>query len=441
MPLIFHDGENLYGQTNGNFVYEKKSRLDLGLDVAPAAAEARAAMFQAASTLSFETPADCTRLLAWSVLAPFCGALPWRPAGFVTGGSGTGKSTILQMIVKPLACPLYVSGSSTEAGIRQTIGNDCMGVEIDELESLDEREIHRVKGIFDLVRQSTSDDSPPIVKGTTSGKAMSFATHCMYLFSAISPGLERQADVNRFFIVDLATPTNDWPKVRKAVECAFTPENCAAVRAYTWPRIEAILALAESMVDAIREASGFDTRYAKLEGILFAAHWIVWKDRTPEDAELREWLSKVYATKRPETLEDDASLLLERMLGKVVQLSDAPFQKYTVQQMALALATGLEYQKADGALIGQPLSPDLAERFRKTLNLYGLYVMPRSGDFSVAVRNDELAQMLSITSQYAKVLARHPLCTDKSRVVAPTGDTPRRALVFSKSVLEGEPPI
>ncbi|MBE3065676.1 MAG: hypothetical protein IMZ69_11745, partial [Spirochaetes bacterium] len=221
--ICYHDGVHTYGEANPLRVYQKKSRVDMGLEMAPAAPEVRAGMFQAASEMSFETPADCARLLAWSVLAPFCGALPWRPAGFVTGGSGTGKSTILSMIVYRLAKPLRVSGEgSSEAGIRQATANDCPDVVIDEAESGDEHARRNMPAIWGLMRQSTSDDAPAILKGTTTGKGVSFATKCMYMFSAISPGMERQADLNRFFVVDLKRPENDWPKVRASVEAAFT---------------------------------------------------------------------------------------------------------------------------------------------------------------------------------------------------------------------------
>jgi putative DNA primase/helicase len=440
LTFIFNDGERLYGDSSGAFIYQSKAALDMGLDVAPASAETRTAMFSAASEMSFETQADCARLLAWCAISPFCGALPWRPAGYLTGESGVGKSTILDMVVNPLAKPLYFSGASTEAGVRQTVGNDCLPTVIDELEFMknEDNNTRRAFGILDLVRQSTSNDSPPIVKGTMSGRAMSFATHCQYLLAGISPGLERQADTSRFFTVDLVKPDgNAWPRVKSKAESLFTPPNCAAVRAFVWPRIDEILRLADAMIEPIRDASGFDTRYAKLEGILFAAHWVVWKSKRPEEAELAEWLSKVYDTKPPEVLDNDADTIINRLLTAIVQAADAP-QKYTVGQMALALSKGVENDEI--SLVAEPLSPEKEERFRRTLNLYGLYIMPRTGQFSIARGRPELARIMGTTTQYARVLSRHTLCTDKDKVVNALGEV-RRCMVFSASILEGEPPF
>ena len=70
----------------------------------------------------------------------------------------------------------------------------------------------------------------------------------------------------------------------------------------------------------------------------------------------------------------------------------------------------------------------------------GLYVN-REGEFTVQRVRQSLARIMNTSGQYANVLERHPLCVDKNRVVNPTGEGPRRALVFAKSVLEGEPPI
>src|SRR4030043_321228 len=42
--------------------------------------------------LLFETPARRVRCMGWTVLAPFCGALEFRPTLLMTGESGWGKT-------------------------------------------------------------------------------------------------------------------------------------------------------------------------------------------------------------------------------------------------------------------------------------------------------------------------------------------------------------
>jgi len=441
--LCYHDGAKTYGRPNPRRIYQKKTRIDLGLDSPVASPEARAGMLDAAAQMSFETQADCARLLAWSALAPFCGALPWRPAGFLTGASKSGKSTILNYVVTKLAHPLFISGDSTAAFIRQETGNDCLPVVIDEAEAQSDYEHRRMTDVWALMRQSTSDDAPRIGKGSTSGRAISYMTRNMYLFSAISPGVEKQADANRMFVVDLKRPDNDWSAVRRLINETFTDEACAGVRAFTWAHLAEIIEQAEAIAEAIQDVAGLDTRYALLEGILWAAHWRVWRDRFPEDAELREWLERLYRLKAPEQPEDDAVVLLQRVLAEVVQLQDAPSRRHTIQHMALALSTSLE-ARAEEELPAMPLFEEDATRYQKTLHLYGMHV-PRRGEYegclALSIRHPWLARVMATTMSYAKVLGRHPLCLSKSMTITPTGEPSRKCLMFSRGVLEGEPPI
>ena len=57
-------------------------------------------------------------LQGWIVSAMVCGALPWRPNAWLTGGRGTGKTTLLERYVSPLlaaVAPVVTQASTTEA--------------------------------------------------------------------------------------------------------------------------------------------------------------------------------------------------------------------------------------------------------------------------------------------------------------------------------------
>jgi len=424
---LYHDGTSTYGGPDPDRVYQRKTRLDLGLDGNPAVAETRARMWAAASALSFETPADCARLLAWSVLAPFCGALPVRPAVFLTGQSGSGKSTVLQYVVKRMARGLYVT-NVTEAGIRQELQLDCLPVVVEEAESGEEESRMRMRNVFALMRQSFSDDSPRILKGTTQGRSISYVARSMFLYAAIQPGYEREADANRIAVVDMRKPENNWAEIRAGLACAFTEESCAGVRAFTWAHLAEIIEQAERFSVAVHDRTGMDTRYSLMEGILWAAHWRVWKNAFPTDEQLAEWLPTVYASKPVERAEDDSESMIQRLMDEVMPLFDAPTKRYTVEHLLRTLARG--YDTEDPAA-------DLA-KYRKTLNTLGLYVDSK-GQMCVAVRNHHLGRMLG--AQYSRVLARHLLCLKKGETVTPPGETSRRCMVFSAGLLEGDPPI
>lgn len=425
--LCFHDGEHTYGDPEPSRIYQRKAPLGLGLDGEHAAPETRAAMLAAAAALSFETQADCARLLAWSAIAPFCGALPWRPAGFLTGVSKSGKSTILHYVVTRLCRPLFVSGDSTSAYIRQATGNDTQAVVIDEAESASEGEHRRMVDVFALMRQSTSDDAPVIGKGSVNGKPLTFTTRNMYLFSAIAPGFERQADANRMFVVDLKRPENDWHAVKEGIVAAFTEANCAGVRAYTWSHLRQIIDGAETVADAITDADAMDTRSALLEGILWSTFWRVWKDEWPEPDRLRAWLGQVYATKALEPAEDDADAILRRLLDEQVPLHGAASERYSLRYVLQQLQHDNSNNGADDS------------KYRTTALGWGLYVYS-TGDVGIPIRRAAIARVVGQT-QYHLVIRRHGLCSDRSRVVSAQGWGSWRCVIFSAGVVEGEPGI
>ena len=79
---------------------------------------------------AWEDGAAGALLAGWTVLAPFCGWLQWRPHVWVTGPRGCGKSTIIDSMVKPLlgSMCLVSEGMTTEAGLRHHLKNDVLPV-------------------------------------------------------------------------------------------------------------------------------------------------------------------------------------------------------------------------------------------------------------------------------------------------------------------------
>ena len=82
-------------------------------------------------------PAAGYLLAGWTALAPFCGALPWRPHILLTGPSPSGKTTIIQRMIMPLlgGMVMAVDCGSSEAGIRQRMGADALPVIYDNADS------------------------------------------------------------------------------------------------------------------------------------------------------------------------------------------------------------------------------------------------------------------------------------------------------------------
>src|SRR3546814_12291625 len=109
-------------------------------------------------------------LAGWIAIAVICGALNWRPHVWLTGSSGSGKSWLLDNVIRPLigAIAVHCHSNSTEAGIRQTLATDARPVLFDEAESEDAKAQVRIQQVLELSRQSSSENGARPPTGTQS---------------------------------------------------------------------------------------------------------------------------------------------------------------------------------------------------------------------------------------------------------------------------------
>lgn len=121
----------------------------------------------------------------------------WRPEVFVTGSSDTGKSLLVEEAIKGMFGPLamYVQ-KPTEAAIRQHLRHHAKVPMFDEFE----HDNHRQK-ILELFRASSSGGE--VIRGTSDQKGVKYRVRHIPWFAAIETGLRKQADVNRYIILEL----------------------------------------------------------------------------------------------------------------------------------------------------------------------------------------------------------------------------------------------
>lgn len=149
-------------------------------------------------------------------LSRVCGALPWRPQGWLTGPAGSGKTTILETLVKNIFGDwgIGITSNTTEAGIRQNIGCDSRPVYFDEAETTGEKSHRRMQGVLELIRQASSESDSRIMKGTSDGKGFHYKVNSLFLLSSIRVNLSEEADKSRFCIFELDRGNSDgWKGV------------------------------------------------------------------------------------------------------------------------------------------------------------------------------------------------------------------------------------
>jgi putative DNA primase/helicase len=216
-----------------------------------------------------------TFLLGWTVLAPVCGALDWRPHAWITGGAGTGKTTILKHFLRPLLGGIYqaATGGTTEAGLRGTLRSDAIPVVFDEFEQNEQRDKQIVQNVLALARIASSEGGK-IYKGTTSGGANAFEIRSMFCVSSINVALIQKADIDRFCVLGLRKDPLDkdeWTAFEQDILATITPDCGRQLIARTVQNIPTIRKNAHTLAKAL--AIQFGQRYGDQYGTLLAGAW------------------------------------------------------------------------------------------------------------------------------------------------------------------------
>jgi putative DNA primase/helicase len=264
---------------NSRYIYEHSKRMDAVLGDQLSSAEANR-LRDLCLMLPWEAPAHMGNLLAgWCVIAPVCGALPWRPHIWLTGESGSGKTWTLDNIIRMALgqIALEVQSKTTEAGIRQSLGRDGRPVLFDEAESQNEADRARIQQVLDLARQASSEGGAAIIKGSTGGKAMQFHVRSCFMFGSINVGVTQAADESRMVILTLVKPDQNeaverFKRIQELHGQLVCNNFAGRLLARTLSLLPVIRANAAVFADAIAR-SGKPRRLGDTYGVLMAGAW------------------------------------------------------------------------------------------------------------------------------------------------------------------------
>jgi hypothetical protein len=138
-------------------------------------------------------------LLGVAGAAMVAGALAWRPHAWLTGGSGTGKSTLQKIFELMFGNGALTTGDATPASVRQLLQQQTLPVFFDELEA--EAEGGRAQKIVELARLASS--GAQTFRGGTDHKASEFTVRSSFIFSSILVPPMPQQDRNRLAMLEL----------------------------------------------------------------------------------------------------------------------------------------------------------------------------------------------------------------------------------------------
>lgn len=307
------------------YIYEAAPPMEVDTSDPMTAGDAHLVV-QLADLLSWDRPIAARLLAGWCAVAPICGALAWRPHIWVTGGAGSGKSWVMDNLIRRLVgnVGLAVQSETTEAGLRQTLGHDARPVIFDEAEGETERAQQRVQNILALVRQASSETGAVIIKGSTSGQAKTYRIRSCFAFSSISVGVQQHADATRVSVLSLTRYEGPQAIARnKATAALLSHMDDDYVRRFIARSIRmAPVIRANAVTFAAAGAAVIGSqRLGDQIGALLAGAYSLFADTLIEPADAQAWVAEQnWDEQRGVQDSNDEARCLQRVLEAVMRV-------------------------------------------------------------------------------------------------------------------------
>lgn len=352
------DGEQMdMREMNTDFIYEVSKRIKLNT-TEPLNSDDGKRILNTAKMFRFTRPASAPLLCGWLMLSRLCGALKWRPHIWITGESGSGKSTVVDKFIHTLIsnASLFAQGNSTEAGIRQSLQSDALPVLFDESEQNNEREQNRVQNILSLIRQASSQSGAQTLKGTATGASIQYDIRSMFMLSSIQVSMLMQADRERITVLSLMpkrqeNAADQWEKLEKnLIEIGLdeTIGDRLFMRGLT------MLPQILQNIDIFRKAAAryFGTvREGDQYGTMLAGCWSLCEDRLATEAEATEMIEALDWEDHTTDQEDtESKKALAAILERKVRSNAGELTLYEIINTAkngIDIGNGKDFGKSD----------------------------------------------------------------------------------------------
>ena len=383
-------------------------------------------LVQLCELLTWERPINGRLLAGWCVASIICGSLPWRPHVFITGPSGTGKSWIVNNIIK-FICGKFVKGmygGTSEAAMRRVIGNNGFSVFFDEFEGENEETKRHIQSILQFGRACSSNDDFKIYKAKQGGAGVdSYLPRACIGMSAISVGLQQRADISRVSVLGLKKGSPDYFKstIQPFQNQYFTKEFACGIRARAVSQIANIIRNIKPFQEAVTERLG-DRRGGDQYGTLLSCAFSLFSGgaATEESARLyvneQNWDDHVI-----DRNQNDERRCLATILQYIIRLDNGS-SKNVAELVDLAASSVMD----NDTLAAQ-----------KTLARHGIKYV--EGGFAVSNDHTAIGKMLERTpwpSNWGKMLARCDGATKPAQPMFIGGKTSRAVMLPLRYVRE-----
>jgi putative DNA primase/helicase len=282
---LYIDGERTkFGDIQSDYTYVAAPRLMI-----PAHAPLKNSEAHALRTIcespTWENPLSGSLLAGWLVIAPVCAALQYRPHLYITGEAESGKSTVIERIIKPVLgrMAMCVDGGTTEPAIRQMMGYDARPLVYDEAESS-----QNMIAVIELARKATT--------GSVVAKfgQRPFKARFAACFSAINPPVNKTADETRISFMVLkknrkATAMADFDTMLRLIDEVITDEFSSRLLARTLENMNALIANIRVFQRAARIVTG-GARAGQQIGAMLAGLYLLSRTDIVTQESAEEWI-------------------------------------------------------------------------------------------------------------------------------------------------------
>lgn len=300
-------------------------------------------------------------------------AIPWRPAGFLTGPAGCGKSSLLRVLQN--AIPLkFATNDASKAGIEQMVDGRAIPMLVDEAsDRVDQRS---ARALLDLVLSATGGEGTKGARGGSDGTARKIAVAGSIIMASIRPPEMEAQHLGRFTLVEMRPPKNgsdhtsehqdfsDWAK-------QVGPNLWGRVLA-GWERYrEARIVLRAAVGNA-----GCQPREMDQMGSLLAGWWMITNDTIPTPAEAEGVVKGVLGYIRSAedvVTESGSQRMIDHMMSQQVQMLRST-EKRIISDLITRCLSNEEYDHVGDGLPDQEFSRTTAKTI---LGQYGIRVIQK----------------------------------------------------------------
>ena len=261
----------------------------INIDIEPMLSKDAVKLRRICEGLSWRHKISGSLLAGWIYASILSGALRWRPHIFVTGGKGSGKTTVMRDIIKAVlrGWSTNADGGTTGAGFRRKLGNQGRPVVSDEMETETKKQRDNADDVLTLARQSSS--------GAEYANAyVDITVHSSFCFGGINPNIKHGADKDRITELELVKDRADgwrerWKEREKEIKATFSGDYGRRLARRAVDNAGAFLANLEVFEDELSGILG-DSRSAEQFAPMIAGLYGLHSTGLITHEKAREWV-------------------------------------------------------------------------------------------------------------------------------------------------------